>query len=284
MSAAPAFVPELPTELAPRWKSFNRLQAFAIHLALSVLVFITLVALMMIFWFPGDLFFIDGGWQGLKLVAIVDLVLGPALTLILWNPKKKSLVFDMSIVALIQIAALVYGFVTTYDQRTVALVFSDQAFNSVANADLVEGDAILIEKEGTPVPLSTFDTNTPAFVMATPPDKETFGQYLADLLNGYPDAVTRSDQFMAISEGYSFMQEHVLDDEALVQRGWKKQLEDAVPAKRLNSDTIELYRFETRYASGVALFDTEEHIIVDYIPMKANNEPAVNTAESSVEP
>jgi len=281
MSAA--LTPELPIESAPRWKSLNRWQAFAIHLALSVLVFMTLVALMMFFWFPGDLFFIDGGWQGLKLVAIIDLVLGPALTLILWNPKKKSLVFDMIVVALFQLAALAYGFVTTYDQRTVALVFSDRAFNSVANADLVEGDAKLVKKEGTPVPLSSFDSGSPAMVVATPQTKDSFGQYLEDIMNDFPDAVTRSDQFMSLSEGYESMREHILDEEYLISNGWKEQLEAAVPEHKLNADNIELYRFETRYASGVALFDTEDMAIIDYVPMETEASPAEVTAESSIE-
>jgi len=281
MSAAIA--PELPIESAPRWKSLNRWQAFAIHFALSVLVFAALVALMMFFWFPGDLFFIDGGWQGLKLVAIIDLVLGPALTLILWNPKKKSLVFDMCVIALFQIAALAYGFATTYDQRTVALVFSDKAFNSVASADLEKGDALLVEKEGTPVPLSSFKAGSPAIIMATPLNKDTFGQYLADLMNGYPDAVTRSDQYMALSSGYEDMKEHALDSEELIGLGWKDQLEAAVSPEQLNASNIELYRFETRYASGVVLFDTEEMDILDYVPMVSEPTPATTTAESTID-
>lgn len=292
MSAAIA--PELPNESAPvkrSWKSLNRWQAFAIHLAISVLVFMALVALMVLFWFPGDLFLLDGGWQGLKLVAIIDLVLGPALTLILWNPKKKSLVFDMIVVALFQIGALAYGFITTYDQRTVALVFSERAFNTVSNADLEEGDTKLIEKDGTPVALSNFDSASPAIVMATPPSKDTFGQYLEDLLNGYPDAVTRSDQFISLSDGYEEMQQHALDNEALTDLGWKNQLEEAVPAEKLDAKNIELYRFETRYASGVVLFDTEDMAIMDYVPMKTIKQPSTETtaetitetAESSIE-
>lgn len=286
MSAAMA--PDLPTEsasldLTPRWKSLNRWQAFAIHLALSVLVFMALVALMVFIWFPGDLFLLDGGWQGLKLVAIIDLVLGPALTLILWNTKKSSLVFDMCIVALFQIAALAYGFVTTYDQRTVALVFSDRAFNSVSNADLVEGDAMLVEKEGTPVSLSDFELGSPTLVIAQPPTKDSFGQYLADVMNGYPDAVTRSDQFISISDGREAMQKWALDDETLTSLGWKEQLEEAVSEEQLNADNLELYRFETRYATGVVLFDADDLAILDYIPMNTPSKPVVTTAESALD-
>ena len=63
----------------------NRYSASAIHLAISLLVFLSFIAVLYFLWIPGDLFFMDGGWQGVKLVAMVDLVLGPLLTLLLFK-------------------------------------------------------------------------------------------------------------------------------------------------------------------------------------------------------
>ena len=50
-------------------------QAFLLHFAVSLIVFVALVAIMRLIWYPGDLFFMDGGWQGLKILAPIDLVL-----------------------------------------------------------------------------------------------------------------------------------------------------------------------------------------------------------------
>jgi len=243
----------------PRWKSLSRWQAFSIHFALSLLIFLTLVAVMVFFWFPGELFLIDGGLQGLKLVAIIDLILGPALTLVLWNTN---------------------GFVTTYDQRTVAMVFAEKTFVSLSNADLQESSEILIEKEVTPVPLSNFKAGRPVVVMAPPLNKDTFGQYLEDVMNGYPEAFQRNDQYMDLADGRDGMKKGALDQEDLEQLGWYEQVQQEVQAKGFDNETLEFYKFKTRYASGVAMFDTASLKIVDYLPLKPVQ---TQTAETQVD-
>jgi len=114
---------------------FNRFTASALHLALSLLVFLSLVAVMYFYWFPGELFFMDGGYEGIKLVAMVDLVLGPLLTLLLFKRGKPSLAFDLGVVACLQIAALAYGFYATYNQRIVAFVYAENRFNTLTIAE-----------------------------------------------------------------------------------------------------------------------------------------------------
>ena len=39
----------------------------------------------------------------------VDVVIGPLLTLIVFDPKKKHLKFDLVVIAALQLAALAYG-------------------------------------------------------------------------------------------------------------------------------------------------------------------------------
>lgn len=280
MSAVSA---SLPMASAPRWKSLNRWQAFSIHFAISVAVFLVLVALMVMFWFPGELFFLDGGWQGLKLVALIDLVLGPALTLVLWNTKKKSLVFDICVVGAFQIAALAYGFATTYDQRTVAMVFSESNFVSVSNADLNEADSILLEKDATPVPLSELTDTHPAVVMAQIPDKDSFGQYLEDVFNGYPAATERSDQFLKIDDNQQALKERALSQGDLEELGWGDEQTQEMVNKGFDLNKFELYRFTARYAKGVAVFDPETLEIVDYVPLTTPLADTEVTAESDID-
>ena len=272
--------PALSTTPTPGWKNLTRWQAFAIHFALSVLIFAALVAFMVFSWFPGELFLIDGGWQGLKLVAIIDLVLGPALTLILWSPKKPSLLFDMCVVAVFQIAALAYGFVTTYEQRTVAMVFAEKEFVSLSNSDLEKANKILLEKELTPVPLSEFEPGRPRLVLTPAPNRDSFGKYITDLLNGYPDAFKRNDQYVNISEGRDEMKQSALDQAQLEDLGWLESVQKEVADKGFNEEDLEFYRFETRYAKGVAMFDLKKMDIVDYLPLKASS---TQTAETLVD-
>ncbi|MFM1892645.1 MAG: hypothetical protein RLZ44_1722, partial [Pseudomonadota bacterium] len=81
----------------------TRLQAFAIHLSLSLLLVGAVAGLLRWVWYPGPLFALEGGWQGLGLVALLLLVLGPLLTLILFKPGKAGLGFDLWLIALLQV-------------------------------------------------------------------------------------------------------------------------------------------------------------------------------------
>ena len=103
----------------------NRYQAFGIHFGISLLIFIGLVAMVLFVWYPGILKEVDESWQqALIMIAGVDLVLGPLLTLIVFNPAKKSLKMDLSVIAVAQIAALVAGTYTVHQARPVALIIS----------------------------------------------------------------------------------------------------------------------------------------------------------------
>ena len=82
----------------------SRWRAFAIHFGISMLVFLLLLAIILVFWFPGILFNIDGGWTGLRIIIGVDLVLGPLLTLVVFKAGKPGLKFDLACIGLFQAA------------------------------------------------------------------------------------------------------------------------------------------------------------------------------------
>lgn len=117
-----------------------RIQAFLIHMALSILVLSVALALVAFVWYPAPLFWADGGREVIQLIAFVDVVLGPLLTLIVFQKGKKSLKFDLSVIAAIQLFALAYGVMTMYQQRPVFVAFAVDKFYTVAAAQ-VEADS-----------------------------------------------------------------------------------------------------------------------------------------------
>ena len=110
----------------------NRWQAFGIHLTASVIVFVGLLLLIITVWYPGILFSIDGGWNGLKLIMGVDVVLGPLLTLIVYRIGKPGLKFDLSCIVALQVACMAAGMWVVYQSRPIALVFAYDTFYSLA--------------------------------------------------------------------------------------------------------------------------------------------------------
>ncbi len=117
-----------------------KLKAFGIHFAISFSIFLVLLYFIVFHWYPQPFFSTDGGWQGIRLIIFVDLVLGPALTFIVFNPNKalKLLKIDLSIIALCQIAALTWGVWAVHNERPYIVVFADGIFYPLSYYQLNE--------------------------------------------------------------------------------------------------------------------------------------------------
>jgi hypothetical protein len=117
-------------------QSFSRWKAAGVHLAISIAVALAVVAAMLFIWYPSPYFQAMGGGGLLMLVTGVDVVLGPLITLIIFNTKKKSLKFDLTCVAFVQVVALAYGVSTMFQARPVYTVFNNDRFDVVIAANM----------------------------------------------------------------------------------------------------------------------------------------------------
>jgi hypothetical protein len=166
----------------------TRARAFGVHLAVSGLIVAMVCALVFLFWYPYPFFEMSGTWQVLRILIGVDLILGPVLTLIVFKPSKPSLVFDLGVIAAIQIAALIYGTVTIYTQRPYFAVFAVDRFEILARTD-VDTDSI-----ANPA-LREKPWRGPVFVAAVRPDDPVAYQRLLEetLFEGLPDIQQRPE-------------------------------------------------------------------------------------------
>jgi hypothetical protein len=141
---------------------YNRYQAFAIHMTISLAIFFILLVCITQYWYPGILFDTGNGWKAIGLIVGIDLILGPLLTLIVFNPFKSSIKFDLAVIALVQIAALAYGTWTIHQTRPVALAFINTSFMTIsANSELGKGLKEKIETLETNQLFYVFDDQTP---------------------------------------------------------------------------------------------------------------------------
>lgn len=118
------------------WKT--RFRAAGVHLGLSALVALLAGAVVFGLWYPYPYRVISGGQSLFWLVVTVDLVLGPLLTWIVFDRRKPraELVRDVSVIALLQLSALVYGLLSVYQARPVYLVHEVDRFVVVSAADV----------------------------------------------------------------------------------------------------------------------------------------------------
>ena len=113
-----------------------KLKASLIHLALSSVVVGSIFLIIFFAWYPYPYFEIRGAGDIVLILIGVDLVLGPLLTFIVYKPKKKTLVFDLSVIVIIQLAALVYGVSAIYEERPYFMVYAVDRFTLLAEKDV----------------------------------------------------------------------------------------------------------------------------------------------------
>jgi hypothetical protein len=113
--------------------NISRRKAFLIHLSISAFIAASVIALMLLLWYKPPFFSALGGTHILLILLGVDVTVGPLITLIIFNPLKsrKALTFDLSVIATLQAAALIYGMSVLFQARPVFVVFSEGSFDLI---------------------------------------------------------------------------------------------------------------------------------------------------------
>ncbi len=91
-------------------------------------------------WYPEPLDALSGVGEILLMLLAIDVILGPMLTLVIFDRRKKSLPFDLACIAVVQLVALAYGLHTVEAGRPHFLVFVKDRFEVVSKADLQPQD------------------------------------------------------------------------------------------------------------------------------------------------
>ena len=126
------------------------------HLLLSIVVAGVVAALVFGWWFSSPLRELVGGTELFLLIVGVDVVCGPLLTLVVFNPRKPraELLRDLTVVASIQLLALGYGIHTLAYARPVAMVHEVDRFRVVTYSDIDEAEKTLTPEWAQPWSLS----------------------------------------------------------------------------------------------------------------------------------
>ena len=120
----------------------EKLVAFGIHFAVTLLLALAAAALIFLVWFPDPFQTMVGGSALFILVVGCDLTLGPLLSLVIYNSKKsrRELLIDYSIVGAVQLAALIYGVFVVSGARPVYVAFVKDRLEVIQAAELADAD------------------------------------------------------------------------------------------------------------------------------------------------
>jgi hypothetical protein len=236
----------------------TRFHAFAIHLGISLVIFLVLLALLVLVWYRFPLFGVDGGWNGIKIIAGVDLILGPLLTLIVFKPGKPRLKLDLSIIACIQLAALAAGTWIVYAQRPVIMVFAEERFYSLS-ADTFASSGLQLAD------VDRFDDAPYPLAVVSLPDDEDERRKIRLQSFSRGGLYLRGDLYVPRNAQYlSDMQRSTVDMTKLVadDPAARAQL-DRFSARRDGLDRFFFLPLHSRYGRVMLALDRDSGRIVD---------------------
>jgi hypothetical protein len=123
-------------------RTSSAIRAALFHFLGSLLVAALAAALVLRVWFPHPYDLLSGGRSLFLILVGVDVVCGPLLTLVLFNPAKprRELFTDMALVVLVQLSALLYGLHTAYAARPLFLVHEVDRFRVITMGDYGDVD------------------------------------------------------------------------------------------------------------------------------------------------
>ena len=166
----------------------TKLKAFLLHFILSAVVISLIFSILLLFWFPSPFLGLTHFKEIAYLLIAIDVVLGPLLTFVVYNPNKKSLRFDLTSIVTIQILALSYGIYTLFLAHPVYITYFDGRYNIVtakqAQPHQTKYSSLKISK-----------LSSPTFAFMDIPDKNTMNALFTDMLNGSVDIEARAEYY-----------------------------------------------------------------------------------------
>lgn len=113
----------------------KKIMFFLGHLSCSIVIALIIIGLVFFVWYPAPLAHAEGVTHIFLIIIMIDLIIGPLLTLLVYKEGKKTLKMDLIIIILIQFLALSYGLYSIIQTRPVWIVQNGSIFQLVrANA------------------------------------------------------------------------------------------------------------------------------------------------------
>lgn len=173
----------------------NRWKASGTHLLASALVVGIIAAWVLTVWYPPALLPMSGILGLIVLIAVVDVTLGPALTLAVFKPGKPGLKFDLAVIVALQVGMLGYGLYVLAQNRPVFVVASETRLNLVVANDLDPDDLA-----DAPVQWQRLSWTGPVWVGTRPPQSSEEEQQLMFDWMGGKDIQLQPDYYTAFDE------------------------------------------------------------------------------------
>jgi hypothetical protein len=156
-------------------------------------------------WYPQPYDKLSGGRELFFLVIAVDVICGPALTLIVFDKTKPrgELLRDLAIIGLLQCGALLYGVWTVYEARPLYLVHEVDRFRVIARPDYLGVD-VTQQLDELPQNARPKMFSGPALVgIRAPKDIDEHSTILFEAVGGGRDFSQRPEFYVPYDDAYA---------------------------------------------------------------------------------
>lgn len=250
----------------------KRLLAFVVHLIVSALIGTLIFCLIYFVWFPSPYFLLTSGRALFLLLLGCDVVLGPLLTLVIFNILKpwRELRRDLILIACVQLAAMSYGLHVIFQARPLYIVFYGNQFNVVAAGEVTNDP-----KLGGIHTLSLRSLMGPQIAAASMPDnKEERQAILWSSVGGGPDIFEMPKYFVP----YAQIRDQVSSKALTAQRFAEQNKIPVTNLQRIEANyhvqhnpvgfVPVVVRSRFTYAAGVVSLKTGELLQVELVETK----------------
>ena len=200
----------------------NRIKFFLSHLCISVLVALIVICVVFVLWYPSPLAKAAGVTHIFLMLLVIDVILGPLLGLLVYKEGKKTLKMDLTVIIVIQIAALSYGLYSIAQARPVWIAFNNDRFELVRNNELKTENITHVQSQYQQP--TWLQPQYVAVKQAADPQEQQIEQMSA-MLNGISLA-QYPERYIALDQAKTQIQSQVRDLSQLKQWNDEKALQD----------------------------------------------------------
>jgi len=235
-----------------------RLRAFALHLLGSASILSLTLGTLYLGWYRWPGWYLTGAPHVAGVLVLLDVVLGPTLTLLVASPKKppRVLARDIAVIVVVQLCALVYGAGTLWDGRPLYYAFSVDRVQLVRAAD-VRASEVDLARQKNPRFAPSWDSR-PRWVWAPlPSDKEESERIVLATLTGGDDVIQMPRYFKPWEEAAPDMRKQLKKTDQLLifKNDERRTLKSRLQALGIAPDQPVALQLEGPARSALAVFD-----------------------------
>jgi hypothetical protein len=204
-----------------------RVKAFALHLTGSGCVLALILGGLWLGWYRWPGWYLSSVLHVVGIVVLVDVVIGPTLTLAVANPRKprRVLARDIAIIVTAQLVALVYGSVTLWSGRPLYYAFSVNSLDMVQASDIEPPELALARRQNPTFVPHWY--SLPRWIWAPlPEDPETATKIVTGTVFGGGDVSAMPRYYRPWGEGVPKLRDQLarLDDMKYFSKAEKQSL------------------------------------------------------------